>query len=1489
MDWLSRVRSEPTSAPAGYQAPPVLYSPITPGRAARTRDPNAPNYRYQVNQKCIYERYLPGGSYVGAHIQRLQSGYYDSNVIHEDLIENVRFVAVNFVFHPSRRDYRFKSATISLGIHHTSDPNSTTFDKVRTSVGLDRQTDHDHATQTDTASHALVRSRDHLPDRRPKPKATSCRPKFLRHAPHLLFGSVSPESLDWNFNVAGSLGVSQGPVSASLKPSYGKSSSYKVYEMMRIQGSMRTLRAWYDHQYDVEDGEIVWTLEENTLQNSGLPREFTFVLLLTKGSGGFEPSDDVTLGIDINPQVSGPLGGTYSNLVMSLPSFQPVRNDTVNLDEEIGQVFEPSYEGRGFNFANLASNFDDFVWMPGTTYSSTENAIERDVLGASAPAPQPEQQSKQRQLPAPQEKQHQNQQHQNQINSRPSKDNALNLRIILENSRGSPVPITNGNQVNNILPYLQLKQPSRNPSPLPPSIAGSRKSKRSIVITSRAPPPNEQGNRGIRNSHTDSYSQSRRMSGGSTSSKAHLRQVSHTHSLRKTRSRSGLDKEYIRSESPMETRGMNHQTPIFHDAKTEMSPEPMSRGDRGLEASPVTGVEEDGYMHETENMTPLYGDEHELKYGDEQPIESLEGQQSENQQFSPPQEREEDLSASRVGRFPSLSQGYIHDERARDGDIPEVVESTRELPELPVSSSPRTSQSVEREQSEQYEPSAEEVPLPESARELSLPSSPPLHDKSLPALPEESDSEMEPQYLPLPEPRDRELEQLTPSSAQPAAPESPLLAPPEPDTALDLADPSASDFREPDLEPETTRDLSTPPLPEPQHELDPDPSTPPWHQHSSSMSPPSAPPTASTSKTQPSNATPRFSRPLNPSIDSTSRSARQSLDNPSENWNDTPPEWASPGTSGSNTPIRNRSLRTRKATARALAMQDQSFTKTQTAARGSGAEEYYRTPKATVPARGHSLHISAGPQARLATARSSGPQSAGPSVDVRTGRYQYPAVPPTSAAKHVSVSPIRKGHQQQPSASIRSSEQVVRKPVPRTYNYTHSLLQDGLLAKEGDRSSGSSAEQQQQYQPDLATAAAKSAYTREQKRQLIEMERDSINKTAQQQGHVPSPPAITARRDGQVDPKLTLASALALGPSINTVETPTKRQSDHEEMDSPTIGRGDPLPKPRRKDSSKDTPPAVPVRTTSSMTRHRRKSSSTRDPTSFLAKAQRYMREAGYGAWGGGEDESGGDASDRFTALGSLNDSPAANIVRPPYVLRSGSASGNSPGSPSNKLQKKRTSQGPASTALGEDDGGWAGGYKLRQQRQEEIRLRQLENQLSLGGRTGQDDDVLQSEIQSADEKELEARLQLRRDEQERASSSTNKPTQVDVSQYVIQNDGAEGFIVQDRGSNLIIQDKEDGEDEAAPPYHVSPQAKPQKGHVTAENSTGYLTPQYQAERAAQAQRAEQVEQKEGEEEEQEEPRPYSWQSAESQDTFASERKGRNWREMVGYASSNMI
>ena len=1247
MDWLSRVRSEPATGPAGYQPPQVLYSPVTPQTAAKTRDPNAPDYRYQVNQKCVYERELPGGSYITAHIQRLQSGYYDSPVVHEDLIENVRFIALNFVFHPSRRDYRFKSAEISVAIHHTSQDGLTPLDRVRNSIGLDDRSDHDHdhATQTDTVSNALVRSKEYLPPRRRKTKPTTSRPKFIRHAPHLLFGSISPETLDWNFNVAGSIGVSQGPASAAFKPSYGTKGSYKVYEMMRIQGSVRTLRSWHGHEYDVEDGEIVWTLEENRLQKSGLPREFTFVMMLTKGSGGIEPSDDITLDIDVHPKVSGPLGGTYPKAVTGLHRFQPFRKDPVDLDQEIGQVFEPSIPGRGFNFASLATNFDDFVWLPGTTYSTTDNPNVQQHQQSSRAATQPQEGQ---QLPQqPQRSASQSQQQQKQITSQPSTETTLQLRVILENARGSPVPITNGNLHHSVLPYLHLKAPSRGPSPLPPSVAGSRRSKRSITIKSQAPSPSQAYSERKRHTYADPHSHARHASGSSVRSQPQLRKVSHTHSLRKTRSRSGLDKEYIRSESPAETREVQNRSQTFHDARTEISTPSKSTNEREAESVPQPSLERDRGKDRSRDKTPQHGDEHESKdvheksYSEEQFADM---QQLAIGRLALPHDHEENFTpASRYNRFPSLSHTY-----SRAAQAPGVAQAY-----------------------EQADPAAQTPPrtLSPHSSAHSSPLAGTEQSQRWPSVPREQrvlESEAEPRPLTPPQVQGRDFEPVTPLSNQQSAPESP---------------------REPTLSPSTMLDPLTPPSHR-QHQPEHESPTAFRHQHSSSLSPPSIPTTSS--KTQPANATPRFKRPVHDSADATGIDRQPHDQFETGNWNDTPPEWTSPTGSGSNTPARNRSLRTRKATARALALQDQLTPHTQagkTTQRGS--DEYYRTPNITIPARGHSLRIQAGPQARahgtppeqqsqqLSTANRSretgnlayatlpsqqkqDPATSNHKATASTSsaaapRYTYPTVPRSAAALATGVPSQARAQTQSSSNSSRPQSKdgkhkssILRKPEGGAYNFTQLLLQDPELELEQE----SPPEYVDASDTRKADLIQGTDYTQEQERQLVEMERDAMDMQRE---------AIAARAASQsasgsdgnvaasgVHTHMQVTQPVEMGLDSPTLPTHPRTSRDTNRSKDRDTNREN--ARDMSREMSREMPPVTKFanidtgsgsdsqrasdtrnsrrsskESTANSNTHKKSRSSSktrRESTSLIAKAQKYMRDAGYGSWVQGQGQS---------------------------------------------------------------------------------------------------------------------------------------------------------------------------------------------------------------------------------------------------------------------------
>jgi hypothetical protein len=317
-------------------------SPQTQNRKHSIRAPikdiNIPKKRLQIHQKCLYERTLPGKAFVSAHVTRLQHGFFhEPSSLHEDSLDNVFFISVHFIFHPhDPSSHRFKSAEIQVCVHGDND------------------------------SSAQFEHRRHQPP--------TSHPRILKHAPELMFGAVSPESLQWNFSLSSSLGVSQAPVSATLNPTGGMKGSYKLFHMMSIQGSIRSMRSPLGPEHDVEDAMAVWTLEENLLQKSGLPREFDFVLLVHK------PDDvkNVYLTVNVNAEVETWFGA-YPQWYMSLSKYMPTQDFTLDFNADIGQRFIPSEPGRGFNFASLPNPLDEYVMMPGTVYPTNDTKIEDDM------------------------------------------------------------------------------------------------------------------------------------------------------------------------------------------------------------------------------------------------------------------------------------------------------------------------------------------------------------------------------------------------------------------------------------------------------------------------------------------------------------------------------------------------------------------------------------------------------------------------------------------------------------------------------------------------------------------------------------------------------------------------------------------------------------------------------------------------------------------------------------------------------------------------------------------------------------------------------------------------------------------------------------------------------------------------------------------------------------------------------------------------------
>ncbi|KAJ9651214.1 hypothetical protein H2198_009493 [Neophaeococcomyces mojaviensis] len=485
--WLKRTQAGIQSAPITPATAPTSATFIPSNYSGgKLKDPNAPDARLDVESKCIYERRLPGNAYITAHVTRLQDGFYDSPSTHGDCIDNVRFIAVAFVFHPSETINRFQAATISIALH-------------------------DDTNQKFTDPSAGYKSNSFVPKRKPK---------FLRFAPHILYGGVSPETLDWNFNLTGSLGVSQAPVSASLSPSGGLKRSYKVYQMMRIQGSKRTLRARHHHDYDLEDGEVFWTLEENALQKSGLPREFTFIMLATKGD-----VENVVFEIDVEPKVASWFGH-YPNWWCNLVKYLPLHTESMDIDRDLGQRFLPEIPGKGYNFANLAGTFNDYVSLPGTTVSATDHAFAnqpnadpkqqgQSVGGQQKQQSQPSQQARSEGAPAGQVSSQPSQSHPgNAPSAYPQQPTAshepFDYHIYLDNPRSinlhasSPAPASDQPQkqrLRNQQPQSQSSVPQPSAPRRPTS--NTKLKRRSIDISYMSPPPSQhQRQPSLRHSHS---------------------------------------------------------------------------------------------------------------------------------------------------------------------------------------------------------------------------------------------------------------------------------------------------------------------------------------------------------------------------------------------------------------------------------------------------------------------------------------------------------------------------------------------------------------------------------------------------------------------------------------------------------------------------------------------------------------------------------------------------------------------------------------------------------------------------------------------------------------------------------------------------------------------------------------------------------------------------------------------------------------------------
>ncbi|QSZ30470.1 hypothetical protein DSL72_000024 [Monilinia vaccinii-corymbosi] len=189
---------------------------------------NGPDEKYQINSHLLFEHSFPGHTFISVHLQRLQHGVYSDANLHTQHTMHVTFVALSIVFHPSTPAHRFESAVIDIRV-----------------------------------------------------KDQGGNLRFLKYAPHQAYGRISTESLKWNFQLGASVGVTQGPAKLCVSPSISEEKSKVVGTMMKIQASTRST---FSHSTRRPDTLLHFSLEENIQQESGLPRELTFVFLLERPS-----------------------------------------------------------------------------------------------------------------------------------------------------------------------------------------------------------------------------------------------------------------------------------------------------------------------------------------------------------------------------------------------------------------------------------------------------------------------------------------------------------------------------------------------------------------------------------------------------------------------------------------------------------------------------------------------------------------------------------------------------------------------------------------------------------------------------------------------------------------------------------------------------------------------------------------------------------------------------------------------------------------------------------------------------------------------------------------------------------------------------------------------------------------------------------------------------------------------------------------------------
>jgi hypothetical protein len=316
---------------------------------------DGPDHKFQVNEQLLFEHEFHGNCCVSAHLQRLQHGIFRDAGIHGADTMHVTFLAIAFVFHPSMPlSHRFQSAIIEVS--------------------------------------ARSENNESL--------------RFVKFAPHIVYGRISTETLKWTFSLGATVGVTKGPVNVAANPSVAHEKDKVLGTTMKIQGSTRSTPGLGHHKENrIPDTKLVWSIEENDRQMTGLPREFTFVFLIAqplkaksvpKGkkheiklekntyatdalahSAAHRCLDHaatytpIHIGIHVKPHIS--------NIMNGLPC--PGEQEEALVADEVGQrlVVEHTQDADGidthlasgyYNFAKMPGNFEDLIELPGCAVTS---------------------------------------------------------------------------------------------------------------------------------------------------------------------------------------------------------------------------------------------------------------------------------------------------------------------------------------------------------------------------------------------------------------------------------------------------------------------------------------------------------------------------------------------------------------------------------------------------------------------------------------------------------------------------------------------------------------------------------------------------------------------------------------------------------------------------------------------------------------------------------------------------------------------------------------------------------------------------------------------------------------------------------------------------------------------------------------------------------------------------------------------------------------